>query len=216
MLWPSGGSNDGQAGQKGSKGAVIVKKYEIVEGGHHGGAWKVAYADFVTAMMAFFLLMWLLNATTEDQRRASPTTSVPTTCCRTLRPARAIRSAAIPRSTRAPWCRTAASVEITTGKRPVIEQTEDGDDPVYTESIAPNPAKASGQGPVADDQDADERRSKSRSARKPPAGTGTRRRLPSRSGRPAGRAAQSPPAGPRAPKGAQEKAAFEQAAAADQ
>jgi chemotaxis protein MotB len=33
--------------------------------GHHGGAWKVAYADFVTAMMAFFLLMWLLNATTE-------------------------------------------------------------------------------------------------------------------------------------------------------
>nr|WP_229665134.1 flagellar motor protein MotB [Paracoccus acridae] len=38
------------------------------EGGHHGGAWKVAYADFVTAMMAFFLLMWLLNATTEQQR----------------------------------------------------------------------------------------------------------------------------------------------------
>ena len=37
--------------------------------GHHGGAWKVAYADFVTAMMAFFLLMWLLNATTEDQRK---------------------------------------------------------------------------------------------------------------------------------------------------
>lgn len=40
-----------------------------MEGGHHGGAWKVAYADFVTAMMAFFLLMWLLNATTEEQRR---------------------------------------------------------------------------------------------------------------------------------------------------
>lgn len=38
------------------------------EEGHHGGAWKVAYADFVTAMMAFFLLMWLLNATTEQQR----------------------------------------------------------------------------------------------------------------------------------------------------
>ena len=34
---------------------------------HHGGAWKVAYADFVTAMMAFFMLMWLLNATTEQQ-----------------------------------------------------------------------------------------------------------------------------------------------------
>ncbi len=41
----------------------------VVSGGHHGGAWKVAYADFVTAMMAFFLLMWLLNATTEKQRK---------------------------------------------------------------------------------------------------------------------------------------------------
>ena len=40
-----------------------------VAGGHHGGAWKVAYADFVTAMMAFFLLLWLLGATTEKQRR---------------------------------------------------------------------------------------------------------------------------------------------------
>jgi chemotaxis protein MotB len=50
---------------------VIVKKV-IAEshGGHHGGAWKVAYADFVTAMMAFFLLMWLLGATTEKQRKA--------------------------------------------------------------------------------------------------------------------------------------------------
>ena len=50
---------------------IIVKKvYEIKHGGHHGGAWKVAYADFVTAMMAFFLLMWLLGATTEKQRKA--------------------------------------------------------------------------------------------------------------------------------------------------
>src|SRR5689334_20069576 len=59
----------GKGERPGNKRAVIVKKYEIVEGGHHGGAWKVAYADFVTAMMAFFLLMWLLNATTEDQRK---------------------------------------------------------------------------------------------------------------------------------------------------
>jgi chemotaxis protein MotB len=59
---------------------TIIKKEEVIEGGHHGGAWKVAYADFVTAMMAFFLLMWLLNATTEAQRRGladyfSPTLS---------------------------------------------------------------------------------------------------------------------------------------------
>ncbi|NJS37759.1 MAG: OmpA family protein [Rhodobacteraceae bacterium] len=49
---------------------VIIKRKKVVQGGgHHGGAWKVAYADFVTAMMAFFLLMWLLNATTEKQRK---------------------------------------------------------------------------------------------------------------------------------------------------
>ncbi len=48
---------------------IIVKKVTVVAGGHHGGAWKVAYADFVTAMMAFFLLLWLLGATEEKQRK---------------------------------------------------------------------------------------------------------------------------------------------------
>lgn len=49
---------------------VIIKRKKVYQAdGHHGGAWKVAYADFVTAMMAFFLLMWLLNATTEEQRK---------------------------------------------------------------------------------------------------------------------------------------------------
>ncbi|GFE50858.1 chemotaxis MotB protein [Roseobacter cerasinus] len=48
---------------------VIIKRKKIIAGGHHGGAWKVAYADFVTAMMAFFMMMWLLNATTEQQRK---------------------------------------------------------------------------------------------------------------------------------------------------
>jgi chemotaxis protein MotB len=48
---------------------IIVKKVTVIAGGHHGGAWKVAYADFVTAMMAFFLLLWLLGATTEKQRK---------------------------------------------------------------------------------------------------------------------------------------------------
>ncbi len=40
---------------------IIVKKKKAGHGGHHGGAWKVAYADFVTAMMAFFLVMWLVS-----------------------------------------------------------------------------------------------------------------------------------------------------------
>ncbi|MGE0108747.1 MAG: flagellar motor protein MotB [Bdellovibrionales bacterium] len=48
---------------------IIIKKIKKGHGGHHGGAWKVAYADFMTAMMAFFLLMWLLNVTTSDQRQ---------------------------------------------------------------------------------------------------------------------------------------------------
>jgi chemotaxis protein MotB len=49
---------------------IIIKKIKKGgHGGHHGGAWKVAYADFVTAMMAFFLLMWLINTTSPDQRR---------------------------------------------------------------------------------------------------------------------------------------------------
>ncbi len=57
------------SGKSNGKPTIIIRKEEVVEGGHHGGAWKVAYADFVTAMMAFFLLMWLLNATTSEQRR---------------------------------------------------------------------------------------------------------------------------------------------------
>jgi len=48
---------------------IIKRKKGGGDHGHHGGAWKVAYADFVTAMMAFFLLMWLLNATTEKQKK---------------------------------------------------------------------------------------------------------------------------------------------------
>ena len=51
-------------------GPLVIKRIKKSGGaGHHGGAWKVAYADFVTAMMAFFLLMWLINTTTPEQKR---------------------------------------------------------------------------------------------------------------------------------------------------
>src|SRR5258705_13691982 len=51
-------------------GKVVIKRIKKSGGhAHHGGAWKVAYADFVTAMMAFFLLMWLINTTTPEQKR---------------------------------------------------------------------------------------------------------------------------------------------------
>ena len=53
----------------GDQPIVIKKVKKILGAGHHGGAWKVAYADFVTAMMAFFLLMWLINTTSPEQKR---------------------------------------------------------------------------------------------------------------------------------------------------
>ncbi|MDP1896928.1 MAG: flagellar motor protein MotB, partial [Sulfurimicrobium sp.] len=46
-----------------SQRPIVIKKIKKGGHGHHGGAWKIAYADFVTAMMAFFLLMWLLGST---------------------------------------------------------------------------------------------------------------------------------------------------------
>lgn len=49
---------------------IIIKKVKKRGHGHHGGSWKVAFADFATAMMAFFLLMWLMGSTTEEQRGA--------------------------------------------------------------------------------------------------------------------------------------------------
>lgn len=50
---------------------IVVRRVKKVHGGgHHGGSWKVAYADFVTAMMAFFMVMWLVGATTNKERAA--------------------------------------------------------------------------------------------------------------------------------------------------
>ena len=47
---------------------IVIKRVKKARHAHHGGAWKIAYADFVTAMMAFFLLMWLISMTTEEQK----------------------------------------------------------------------------------------------------------------------------------------------------
>src|SRR5579871_6051118 len=53
--------------ESGAHPIIIVKK-KTGHGGHHGGAWKVAYADFVTAMMALFIVLWLLNTSQETQK----------------------------------------------------------------------------------------------------------------------------------------------------
>jgi chemotaxis protein MotB len=55
---------------KNDRPIIIVKRKKKGGEGHHGGAWKVAYADFVTAMMAFFLVMWLVTAVSKEQRAA--------------------------------------------------------------------------------------------------------------------------------------------------
>jgi chemotaxis protein MotB len=55
---------------KNARPIIIVKRKKKGVEGHHGGAWKVAYADFVTAMMAFFLVMWLVTAVSKEQRAA--------------------------------------------------------------------------------------------------------------------------------------------------
>lgn len=74
------------ADQKGT--TIIIKKIKKHGHGHHGGAWKVAYADFVTAMMAFFMVMWLMGADDETKKaiedyfkgvsKSAPTAPFPT------------------------------------------------------------------------------------------------------------------------------------------
>jgi chemotaxis protein MotB len=58
----------GSGHEKKGSPAIIIRRAAEAEQRHHSGAWKIAYADFITAMMAFFLLLWLVNATTESQR----------------------------------------------------------------------------------------------------------------------------------------------------
>ena len=50
---------------------IIIIKKKAAHGGHHGGAWKVAYADFVTAMMALFIVLWLLNSSVQVRKAIS-------------------------------------------------------------------------------------------------------------------------------------------------
>ena len=118
-----------------SEGITIIKKEEVIEGGHHGGAWKVAYADFVTAMMAFFLLMWLLNATTEAQRRGladyfSPTASIATGPSGTGRP----MGGSSPFS-QGPAMSDKGAVAVMNSTAPPVDQEDDGSDTLAIKSI---------------------------------------------------------------------------------
>ena len=119
-------------GDRKGKGEILVRKEEVVEGEGHGGSWKVAYADFVTAMMAFFLLMWLLNATTEEQRKGladyfSPTSVLSHNSSGTGQPfgGKTAFSEGAMVSDR-------GAAQVTVGERPVVDPVEQDD----TEVIA--------------------------------------------------------------------------------
>jgi chemotaxis protein MotB len=118
--------------RKAKGGTIIIRREEVVEGGHHGGAWKVAYADFVTAMMAFFLLMWLLNATTEAQRKGladyfSPNNLMSHASSGTGQPFGGHTA-----YDEGNMVSDKGTVQITEGKRPPIDQVDEGETQVFT------------------------------------------------------------------------------------
>jgi len=144
------------AGKGSRDGAtIVIKREEGGEHGHHGGAWKVAYADFVTAMMAFFLLMWLLNATTEEQRRGLADYFNPTNVL-----AKAASGSGKPFGGQTPndaasQMSTSGAVRVQAGQAPVrldIEE-EEGDSLTPPEATPPpKPDTEAGEGSAAGKQ----------------------------------------------------------------
>jgi chemotaxis protein MotB len=148
----------------GKGGATIVlKKVEDGGHGHHGGAWKVAYADFVTAMMAFFLLMWLLNATTEEQRKGIADYFSPTSVL-----GRSRTGSGEPFGGRTPHAseqmtQDAGAVTVQRGPLPVLPDVETEDE---TEVPArPVPFR---DGPEGEEEERDPRRVRTARAEAPP------------------------------------------------
>jgi chemotaxis protein MotB len=146
------GSNNREKPGRGKRGegvTIVIRREEVSGGGHHGGAWKVAYADFVTAMMAFFLLMWLLNATTEEQRRGLADYFSPTNLF-----GRSVSGSGAPFAGTTPnvegnMVSNMGAVRIENGPRPAaIDVDEDESDTPAQESLmrdaGPNPQSLSG------------------------------------------------------------------------
>ena len=132
--------------QNGKGPTIVIRREEVVEGGHHGGAWKVAYADFVTAMMAFFLLMWLLNATTEEQRKGladyfSPNNIMSRASSGTGQPFGG-NSATV----KGPLASDRGAVQITHGKAPVAEADEED----VPDAAQPAPSRVRSEDPDTD------------------------------------------------------------------
>jgi len=150
------------AGRKGGA-TIVVRKIEDGGHGHHGGAWKVAYADFVTAMMAFFLLMWLLNATTEEQRKGIADYFAPANVL-----GHSSSGSGQPFGGRTPHAseqmtQDAGAIRVERGPMPVLPDVE-----VEDESAIPARPVPLRDGPEGEDEEADPRRVRTARADAPP------------------------------------------------
>ena len=122
----------GKAGKNGNI-QIIIRKEEVIEGGSHGGAWKVAYADFVTAMMAFFLLMWLLNATTEAQRKGLADYFSPNSVLSHSSSGMGQPFAGRTAFSDGAMVSDMGAVQVTQGQQPVVDHVDDDDSDVIAQ-----------------------------------------------------------------------------------
>ena len=104
---------------------IVIKKVKKGGGdaGHHGGAWKVAYADFVTAMMAFFLLMWLINTTSPEQKKGIADYFAPASVSETTSGAGGILNGTALGQDGSKQAGTASVIEQTAPQAPHTDQT---------------------------------------------------------------------------------------------
>lgn len=114
---------------------IIVRREEGGGHAHHGGAWKVAYADFVTAMMAFFLLMWLINATSEEQRRGIADFFNQTNVMSRSQSGSGRPFGGQTPNDDAAQVSTSGTIEVRPGKRPVVMDIDEDDSQTPAEPV---------------------------------------------------------------------------------
>jgi chemotaxis protein MotB len=142
---------------------IVLKRIEQGGHGHHGGAWKVAYADFVTAMMAFFLLMWLLNVTTVEQRTGLADYFAPMNILGRSQSGSGAPFGGSTQHQSAPMTQDAGALTVLRGPIPVLPDVETEDD-----SEAPARPTFFRIGPEGDDEENDPRRVRTARADAPP------------------------------------------------
>jgi chemotaxis protein MotB len=158
------GSSTGTMARGRRKGTTIVLK-RVEESGyrHHGGAWKVAYADFVTAMMAFFLLMWLLNSTTEEQRHGIAEYFAPANLLATSQSGSGQPFGGTTPHSAEPMTQDAGAIRVERGPLPTLPDVE-----VEDESDIPARPVPMRAGPEGEDEEAEPRGVRTARADAPP------------------------------------------------